>query len=290
VEVQSLQLIWPWQNRRSEFSPLKAGTFAVMFMPALWLIQQYATGQFGTVPLGGLTYWSGVWATALLLLALAVTPAIAIFRWSRLMLVRRMIGVSALVYTIAHVVIYFALRSWNFASIAQEMVTRVSLIVATLATLGLIALGATSLDRAVQRMGAAGWNRLHATVYVLTGLAIVHYLLSPGVFPDQYLMSGMFFWLMAWRGLHRRGWGTDARALAILAAISPLFTALLEAGWVWAYHGYAPSGTLRNNFSLVLGLSPAWEMLVLGLGVALVAALRQVPSFWSEGFRVRRIG
>ena len=114
-------MIWPWQDRRGEFSPLKAGTLALMFAPAMWLVYQVETGQFGPVPVGGMTYWSGLWATALLLLALAVTPAMTIFRWSRLILVRRMIGVAALVYTIAHIIIYFALRFWNVAVIAKAI-------------------------------------------------------------------------------------------------------------------------------------------------------------------------
>src|SRR5436309_3174696 len=126
-----------------------------MFVPAIWLVYQVATQQFGPVPLGGMTYWSGFWATALLLLALAVAPAVTIFRWRSLILVRRMIGVTALVYTFAHIVIYFALRFWDFAHIAHKMVTRLSLIVASISTLGLIALGATSFDAAVARMGAA---------------------------------------------------------------------------------------------------------------------------------------
>ena len=102
-----------------------------MFVPAIWLVHQVWTEQFGPVPLGGMTYWSGVWATAILLLALAITPALTIVPRSRLIIVRRMIGVTALAYTIAHIIIYFALRFWNFASIAHEMVTRFSLIVAT---------------------------------------------------------------------------------------------------------------------------------------------------------------
>jgi sulfoxide reductase heme-binding subunit YedZ len=270
-----LRLIWPWQDREQGLSWLKAGTFALMFAPAIWLIYQFDTGQFGPVPLGGLTYWSGLWATALLLLALAVTPAVLILRLGRLIIVRRMIGVAALVYTIAHIVIYFALRLWDFTYIAREMVVRPSLILATLATLGLIVLGATSLDTVVERMGASGWQRLHNIVYVTAALALVHYLLSPGIFPDQYLTCGLFFWLMAWRLIARRQLGTDVRALAALAVVSCLFTALLEALWVWAYHGYGPAGTLANNFSLELGVPSAWKVLVLGLAVALAAALRQ---------------
>jgi sulfoxide reductase heme-binding subunit YedZ len=155
------------------------------------------------------------------------------------------------------------------------MVTRPSLIIATAATLGLIALGATSLDMMVERMGARGWQRLHNTVYVVTALALIHYLLSPGIFPDQYFTSGIFFWLMSWRLLARRRLGADAFTLAALAVVSTLFTALLEAGWVWAYQGYEPVGTLRANFSLELGVPAAWKMLVVGLAIALAAAIRQ---------------
>src|SRR5262245_44015812 len=230
----------PWQDANHQWSWLRAGTFALMFMPALWVAYQYFDEQFGTIPLAGLTYWSGVWATSVLVLAMAVTPALTILQWKRLIDVRRMIGVAALFYTIGHIVIYFALRRWNFPNIAIEMVTRLSLIVATISTLGLIALGLTSFDAAVQRMGAKGWQQLHNAVYATAGLAILHYLLSPGIFPDQYLISGMFFWLIVWRLLNRRRLGRDARVLALLAIVSCLFTALFEALWIWAYHGYKP--------------------------------------------------
>src|SRR5262249_13183720 len=254
-----------------------------MFAPAIWLIQQSTTGQFGPVPVGGLVYWSGVWATALLLLALAITPASAILRWSGLLDVRRMIGVTALLYTVAHIVVYFALRFWNFAHIAHEMATRLTLVVATVATIGLIALGATSVDAAVGRLGVKGWQRLHATVYPLTGLALLHYLLSRGTYPEQYLLSGMFFWLMVWRVLNRSGRGTDAKVLAMLAVASCLFTVLLEVGWLWAYRGYSPARTLGNSFTLVLGVPPAWQILALGLLIALVAGLRHAPRRAAAG-------
>jgi sulfoxide reductase heme-binding subunit YedZ len=268
-------LTWPWQDRTHGFSWLKASVLALMFVPAVWLEWQVATEQFGPVPLGGMTFWSGVWATAILLLALAITPMATILRWRRLLVVRRMIGVTALAYTVAHLIIYFALRLWNFAHIAHEMATRLSLILASVATIGLIALGATSLDAAVRRMGAQGWQRLHNAIYLIAALALVHFLLSPDIYPEQYLLSGLFFWLMVWRMLDRRGRGTDARALAVLAVAAGLFTALLEALWIWAYHGYAPAGTLANNFTLDLGIAPAWQMLGLGLLMAAAALARQ---------------
>jgi DMSO/TMAO reductase YedYZ heme-binding membrane subunit len=69
-------------------------------------------------------------------------------------------------------------------------------------------------------MGPKGWQQLHNTVYTITALALIHYLLSPEAYPEQYLMSGMFFWLMGWRGLNRHRRGTDKKALALLAVVS----------------------------------------------------------------------
>src|SRR5262245_48209000 len=123
--------VWPWQDRSRRFSGLKAVTFASMVGPALSLLYSAATGAFGITPLGELTFWSGIWSIAVLLLALAITPAATIFRWSRLIIVRRMIGVTALIYTLAHIIIYFALRLWDFAVIGNEMATSVSLLAAS---------------------------------------------------------------------------------------------------------------------------------------------------------------
>lgn len=287
-----VHVIWPWQDRNRRFSTLKASAFALMLVPAIRLVYETGTGDFGMYPLslGGLVYWSGVWATAILFLALAVTPALKILRWHALIDVRRMIGVTALVYTIVHILIYFALRFWNFAFIANEMVTRLTLIVATLSTIGLVALGVTSVDAAIRRMGAKGWQRLHNTVYVVSALALLHVLLSRGTFPEQYLLSGAFFWLIAWRVLDRYGQGADAKALAILAVVSTCFAALLEVGCAWSKRGYAPSETLAGNFSLDFGVPPPWQILAAGLLIALAAVTRHAFRPAAARLVTRKVG
>jgi sulfoxide reductase heme-binding subunit YedZ len=278
-----VHLIWPWQDRQRRFSWLKAGAFALVLLPAIRFAYQFATREYGYLPIafGNMTYWSGVWATVILLLALAVTPAMTILRWPALVDVRRMIGVTALVYTIVHVVLYFGLRSWNFATIANETVTRLTLAVATLSTIGLVVLGATSLDAAIRRMGTRNWQRLHNTNYVISGLAILHVALARGTYPEQYLLSGIFAWLMAWRVLARYRLGADALALALLAITSCLFTALLEAGFLWGRRGYDPLATLYNNFNpamLEIGIPAAWQVLGLGLLFALAAFALAIAS------------
>jgi sulfoxide reductase heme-binding subunit YedZ len=283
-----LRLIWPWQDRNRRFSWLKAGTLTLILLPAIRFAYQFASGDYGILPiaLGGMTYWSGVWATAILLMALAVTPALTILRWRALVDVRRMIGVTALAYTLAHIVIFFALRSWNFGFIVNEMATRLTLIVATLSTVGLVVLGATSLDAAIRYMGAKNWQRLHNTNYAITGLAVLHVVLARGTYGEQYMLTGAFFWLMVWRVLARYGLGADAKALTMLTAASSVSTAFLEAGWLWGRRGYEPSGTLGNNFSLAtldVGVPPAWQVLALGLLFALAA-------FGREAYRGRALG
>jgi sulfoxide reductase heme-binding subunit YedZ len=277
-----LKLAWPWLDRQRRFSALKAAAFALMLAPAAYLAYQLGDGEFGIYPmwLGGMTYWSGVWATAVLLLALAVTPALTIWNWRSLIDVRRMIGVAALLYTIGHLTVYFALRFWNFATIAKEMASPF-LVTATLSTIGLLALGLTSVDAAIARMGMKGWQRLHNTIYVVTALAVLHTLLSRGTNPMQYLLSGAFFWLMVWRVLDRCGRGAHAKSLALLAVASCLFAVLLEIGCVWLKRGYPPTETLANNFTLIFGIPPAWEILFAGLLIALSAVrpnLRLVSS------------
>jgi hypothetical protein len=79
--------------------------------------------------------------------------------------------------------------------------------------------------------------------------------------------------------------GADARALAVLALASCLFTAFVEAGFLWGRRGYDVAGTLANNFNpamLEIGVPAPWQVLAFGLVFALaalaVAAGRQTQS------------
>ena len=267
-----------------------------MLLPAIRTAYLVGVGDYGTaspIVLGGLTYWSGVWATVVLLMALAVTPAATIFRWPALIDVRRMIGVTALVYTIAHMIIYFALRRWDFAYIANDMSTRLTLIAATLSTIGLIVLGATSVDAAISYMGAKNWQRLHTTNYVISGLAILHVVLARGTYTEQYMLTGIFFWLMAWRVLARFGLGANAKALAMLAVMSCLVAAFLEAGFLWGRRGFAVLETLGYNLTFAIldvGYPPAWQVLAFGLLVALGAAGREAFRLKAARLEARQAG
>jgi len=260
--------IWPWQDRNCRFSWLKMWTLVLLLAPAIRFSYQVSAGEFGTFPLSGMVYWSGVWATVILLFALVVTPVAKIFRWHAIIDVRRMAGVTALVYTMGHAFVFFAFRSWDISLIIKETIARWSPIVAILSAIGLIVLASTSFDAAVRCMGVKRWQWLHNTVYVTATLAIGHVLLVRGVYPEQFVMTGLFLWLMIWRMLNWYRLGTDLKALTLLALGSSLVTALLEATWYWSRRGYEVSGTLRNNFSLMtfdIGIPPIWQVLAFGL-------------------------
>jgi sulfoxide reductase heme-binding subunit YedZ len=264
-----------------------------MLLPAIRSAYLFDIGDYGVVPLAGLTYWSGVWATVILLLALAVTPAATIFRWPGLVDVRRMIGVTALVYTIAHLVIYFAFRRWDFVVIVNDMMTRLTLIVATLSTIGLIVLGATSVDAAVRYLGTKNWQGLHNTIYLIGALAILHVILARGTYAEQYVLTAIFFWLMVWRVLARYGLGTSAMALALLGVASCLVAAFLEAGFLWSRRGFDVWETLGYNFNLSIldvAYPPAWQVLALGFLVALGVVGRESFHLRPQGFRNRKAG
>ena len=306
-----MKLIWPWQDRQRNFSWLKASAFALVLAPAVRTVYLYWAGDYQSLPMGynSLTYWSGVWATVVLLAALAVTPAIKVFKWPALVDARRMIGVTALVYTLIHMVFYFGMRSYNWPVIFPEMVTRWALFWGTLSTIGLIVLGVTSLDAAIERMGVKGWQALHNTNYIISALAIVHVFMARGNYAEQYLLTGVFVWLMGWRMLDRKRLGTDALALALLTAACAVFTAFFEAGWYsgrrnfrmwdrisadfsWArWDEYAAliykdlSTTLLTNFDAnywdSIGVPPASQVLFLGLAFvigAVVLRARRRPA------------
>jgi methionine sulfoxide reductase heme-binding subunit len=149
------------------------------------------------------------------------------------------------------------------------------MVVAALSTIGLVILGATSVDAAVGYLGRQNWQRLHTANYAISGLAIVHVVLARGTYAEQYMLAGIFCWLMAWRVLARHWQGADVRILLMLAVASCVFTASLEAGFLWGRRGFDVVKTLGYNFSLAMldfYYPPACQVLAFGLVVTLAAA------------------
>jgi sulfoxide reductase heme-binding subunit YedZ len=262
----------PWHDRRGRFSLLKATTLALCFVPAIWLAWMLASHSLGPLPFGFVLYQTGLWSLWLLLACLAVTPVRAIFGWTGAVALRRMLGVAGLAYTLAHLIIYFTDR-WPIAKFTAELGRRPTIGIALVATLGLLLLGLTSFDDAIRAMGVKAWNQLHNLVYPAVGLAILHFAMSPfSVSGVPYVIVGAFIWLMGWRVLRRLRLARSAPALTALAAATSVATFAFTLFWLVGYQHRPLVGEFRLAFDLGGGLSPAWQILLLGLAVPLLDA------------------
>ena len=210
----------------------------------------------------------------MLLLCLAITPARKIFGLNELISVRRMIGVTGLVYALAHVAMYFGLDNYDLSRVAVEVRGQSTLWIATAATLALLALGVTSFDGAIRAMGTKAWNHLHDLVYPAVGLGLLHFDMSPGAVGGlPFVMAGLFLWLIGWRVLDRVDRGARPMWLVVLALSAAVSTFGFEAGWLALYQAIAVTLTATFTFSLVSGLPETWQVLVAGLAVAALAAV-----------------
>jgi sulfoxide reductase heme-binding subunit YedZ len=273
----------PWNDRAGRFAPLKAATLILVSLPALWLLYKafgadLTPGPFGLGPrpFNEAIRFLGGWTIYLLLITLAVTPARRLFDWGKLIQVRRILGVSALLYILTHFTLYVVDSRLDLAFVATEIVKRIYLLIGFTALLGLVALGITSTDGMVKRLGAIGWNRLHKLVYVITALGILHYYMQSKVDVSQpVLMTGFFFWLMGYRLMASRGYKEGLLPLLVLSVSAALLTAAAEAAWYGIATGIGAWRPLLANLDFSFSIRPAWWVLAAGLVVTLASELRK---------------
>ena len=217
---------FPWLDRSGRLSALKLAVFAALFAPAVWIAVQYDMGWLKSDTVKSLIHASGLWAIRILLVSLAVTPLRRLGQWTKLIAVRRMLGVAVLFYVLGHFALYIVQQRFDLAHVASEIVLRLYLTIGFVALLGLAVLGATSTDAMIRRVGAARWNRLHLLVYPIAILALVHFMLQTKLDVSQpLLLVGLFVLEMGWRLLQRFKRGDDVVALSALVVAAPLVTA-----------------------------------------------------------------
>ncbi|EFH11549.1 sulfite oxidase heme-binding subunit YedZ [Pseudoroseomonas cervicalis] len=266
----------PWRDRQGRFSALKLGTLLLLCLPAALLAWWAAQGELGGRPVMEAIHWTGLWAVRILLLSLLVTPLRQMLRWPNAMQLRRMIGVAALAYALLHLVLYALDLKWDLGKVASEIVLRIYLTIGFVALLGLVALGVTSTDGWVKRLGGRRWQALHRLAYGIGVLALVHFALQSKIdVTEAILMAGLFLWLMGYRLLAPKGSAPSLGRLALLAVAAALGTALLEAAWYGVATGVPPLPVLMANLDVEFGLRPAlWVGIAGGIALA-VKGVRQ---------------
>jgi methionine sulfoxide reductase heme-binding subunit len=268
----------PWNERNGRFSPLKAIVFAGLFAPAAWLLFELASGMLFPKPVTELIHGTGQWTVRFILLSLLVTPLRRYARWNKLVAIRRMVGVTAFAYGVAHLSLYVVDQHYDLVHVASEIVLRFYLTIGFIALTGLGVLAATSTDAMIRRLGAKNWNRLHKLIYVIAILGVLHfYIQSKANIAEPALMSGLYLLLMLARLLARRGWPEWVVAL-VSAIIAAPATALAEAGW-YALVRHIPFKLVWSaNFSFDLAPRPSWLVAAAGLALVVVAVARMARA------------
>lgn len=155
---------------------LKLALVALGLLPALGLGYGAFRDQLGPNPVETLLHDTGLWALRGLLLTLTLTPLRKLTRWHGIVRLRRTLGLLTFFYAALHFCIYLTLdRQLDWLEISVDLGKRPYIIVGFTAFLLLLALAATSFDRAIKWLGGLRWQQLHSLVYPAAALAVLHF-------------------------------------------------------------------------------------------------------------------
>jgi len=213
-----------------------------------------------------------------ILLSLAVTPLRRIARFGQLVDVRRMIGVGAFCYGVAHLSLYITDQMFDLANVAYEIAVRVYLTIGFTALLGLGALAATSTDGMVRRLGGIRWRRLHRLLYLIAVLALIHFFQQTKLDVSvPTLVAGLLTWLIGYRLITWRWKRPGELPTWLLLALSVAAAALTFAGeaiGIGIAFNVSPLMVLRTAFDFDLDnldmVRPGWYVLAAGIGVVVI--------------------
>ena len=193
--------------------------FIVSLLPFAWLFYGALADQLGANPAQYLSRSTGEWTLRFLCLTLAVTPLRVMASQPALARFRRMLGLFTYFYACVHVLCY----AWfdmglDLPDIVKDIPKRPFILVGFTAFLLLTPLAATSFNRAIRTLGAARWQALHRAVYMVAGLAILHFFwmrAGKNDFAEVAVYGAIVAALLGWRLWRRlRGAASPASARA----------------------------------------------------------------------------
>ena len=150
--------------------------WGVLVAPLAYQFRNYGSGA---IYYGEILHWTGLHATHLLLLTLAVTPLSRFMKRGSLVLFlrrhRRDFGIATFVYSVAHAGVY-VVRLADFTRVLDEAFEP-GMLTGWISILIMAVLAATSNDLSVQHLGGR-WRQLHSAVYAAAPLAVLHWVLT----------------------------------------------------------------------------------------------------------------
>jgi sulfoxide reductase heme-binding subunit YedZ len=193
VQIKSL-LVHPWA---------KPVVFGVSSMPFVWLLYGAIFQQLGANPAEALIRATGDWTLRFLCIVLAVTPLRILTRTPALARFRRMLGLFVYFYVALHLLSYSGFdMGFELADIARDIAKRPFILVGFSAFLLLTPLALTSFNRAIKTLGVRRWQRLHQVVYLVAGLAVLHFFwmrAGKNNFAEVMVYAAVLGLLLGWR-------------------------------------------------------------------------------------------
>lgn len=192
---------------RALMHPLaKPAVFVLAILPLAWLVWGAAADKLGANPAEYLERSLGDWTLRFLCLTLAVTPLRVITGTPALARFRRMLGLFVYCYAVLHLLAYAWFdMGFDLAEIAKDIPKRPFILVGFLAFMLLTPLAATSFNGAIKALGARRWQALHRLVYVVAGLAILHFFwmrAGKNDFAEVAVYAAILALLLGWRLVH----------------------------------------------------------------------------------------
>lgn len=177
--------------------------FCISLIPFVWLVFAAATDQLGANPAEALVRSTGDWALRALCVVLAVTPVRHLAGVVAMARFRRMAGLFMYFYALLHLLAYgWFDMGFDLADIVKDIIKRPFILVGFCALVLLTPLALTSFNRAIKALGARRWQLLHRLVYVVAGLAVLHFFwmrAGKNDFAEVALYAVILGVLLGWR-------------------------------------------------------------------------------------------
>ncbi len=277
MNALALSIPLPWVDRAGRLSAFKLACFILTLLPGAYILGEALTGNLGERPIDSALLQTGLWIVRFLMLTLAITPLRRVLQMPKLLNVRRMFGVATAAYAVLHFSLYSVQQNLDPVHIASEIIFRFYLTIGFLALAGLIALGVTSTDSAIKRMGAKAWNRLHMLVYPIAVFGLVHFMLqSKRDVSQAFTFLGIFALLMVARKLDKKGTATVVQ-FTLLALGAGLITMLGEALWYHLHSGIPLLRILSANIIWAIFPRPGHWVFAAGMVLALARWWKPAP-------------
>ncbi|QEY15661.1 sulfoxide reductase heme-binding subunit YedZ [Cellvibrio sp. KY-GH-1] len=153
--------------------------FFLALLPLVFIVYKTLVNQLGADPAKTIVLFTGEWTIYFLFITLAVTPLRRLINFRKvhlrwLQVHRRMLGLFSLFYALLHVLAFLVfILGLDFTRFGKELVERPYILVTIPAVILLIALGVTSTQAMMRRLGKK-WGKLHKSIYLIAILGWVH--------------------------------------------------------------------------------------------------------------------